>query len=65
VFHTLDYAEYGGAPLLGIKGVSIICHGSSGGIAIKNAVRVALLMVRSGLSNHIAEEFGRREVAQA
>ena len=65
VFHTLDYAEYGGAPLLGIKGVSIICHGSSGGIAIKNAVRVALLMVRSGLSRHIAEEFASRETAQA
>ena len=65
VFHTLDYSEYGGAPLLGIKGVSIICHGSSGGIAIKSAVRVALQMVRSGLSKHIAEEFARQETAKA
>jgi phosphate acyltransferase len=37
----LDYAQYGGAPLLGIDGISIISHGSSNGIAIKNAIRVA------------------------
>lgn len=65
IFHVLDYSEYGGAPLLGVKGVSIICHGSSGGVAIKSALRVALQMVRSGLSDHIAEEFARQETAQA
>lgn len=65
VFHTLDYSEYGGAPLLGVKGVSIICHGSSGGVAIKSAIRVGLQMVRSGLSRHIGEEFSRRETAPA
>ena len=37
----LDYSEYGGAPLLGLRGVSIICHGRSSGNAIKNAIRVA------------------------
>jgi glycerol-3-phosphate acyltransferase PlsX len=37
----LDYAEYGGAPLLGLRGVTIICHGRSSGVAIKNAIRVA------------------------
>lgn len=37
----MDYAEYGGAPLLGIDGISIICHGSSKAPAIKNAIRVA------------------------
>jgi glycerol-3-phosphate acyltransferase PlsX len=37
----IDYSEYGGAPLLGIKGVSIVCHGSSPANAIKNAIRVA------------------------
>jgi phosphate acyltransferase len=37
----LDYAEYGGAPLLGLRGVSIICHGRSSSTAIKNAIRVA------------------------
>ncbi len=37
----LDYSEYGGAPLLGLKGVAIVSHGSSNGNAIKNAIRVA------------------------
>lgn len=37
----LDYAEYGGAPLLGVNGISIISHGSSNAVAIKNAIRVA------------------------
>jgi glycerol-3-phosphate acyltransferase PlsX len=37
----LDYSEYGGAPLLGVKGVCIICHGRSNPNAIKNAIRVA------------------------
>lgn len=38
----LDYKEHGGAPLVGVRGVSIICHGSSNARAIKNAVAVAL-----------------------
>jgi glycerol-3-phosphate acyltransferase PlsX len=37
----VDYSEYGGAPLLGVRGVCIICHGRSNGTAIKNAIRVA------------------------
>ncbi|HYL95802.1 MAG TPA: phosphate acyltransferase PlsX, partial [Terriglobales bacterium] len=37
----VDYTEYGGAPLLGLKGVCIVSHGSSNANAIKNAVRVA------------------------
>src|SRR4051812_34089423 len=37
----LDYSEYGGAPLLGIKGITIVCHGRSNANAIKNAVGVA------------------------
>src|ERR1041385_2618797 len=37
----VDYSEYGGAPLLGIRGASIICHGRSNANAIKNAIRVA------------------------
>ena len=44
----LDYSEYGGAPLLGVKGVSIICHGASSPNAIKNAIRVALQAVDVG-----------------
>jgi glycerol-3-phosphate acyltransferase PlsX len=65
VFRQLDYAEYGGAPLLGVKGVSIICHGSSGATAIKNAIRVAVQSVETNLSRHIGEEFARREPAPA
>ncbi|KJS15640.1 MAG: phosphate acyltransferase [Peptococcaceae bacterium BRH_c4b] len=45
----LDYAEYGGAPLLGVNGVTIICHGSSSAQAIRNAVRVAADSVQTGL----------------
>jgi len=44
----LDYAEYGGAPFLGVKGVFIKCHGSSGARAIENGVRVAAEFVRTG-----------------
>lgn len=40
-FNRLDYAEYGGAPLLGLEGVTIIAHGGSNPKAIKNAIRVA------------------------
>ena len=52
---TLDYAEYGGAPLLGVNGVSIICHGSSSPKAIKNGIRVAATMVRKKVNHRIRE----------
>jgi glycerol-3-phosphate acyltransferase PlsX len=58
-FADFDYSDRGGAPLLGVRGVSIISHGKSGGRAIKNAIRVALRAVETGLSGHI----GRRLVA--
>jgi glycerol-3-phosphate acyltransferase PlsX len=58
VFRVLDYAEYGGAPLLGLGGVSIICHGSSPPRAIQNALAVAARAVRSGLVRHSAEDVG-------
>ena len=57
----LDYSTYGGAPLLGIKGVSIVCHGSSSPNAIKNAIRVAVQAARAGLSQHIGAEFAQRQ----
>src|SRR5271165_5146978 len=50
----LDYSEYGGAPLLGIKGVCIVSHGSSNSNAIKNAVRVAMEFATSEM-NHVIE----------
>lgn len=57
----LDYGEYGGAPLLGVRGVPIICHGSSTAFAIKNAIRMAVESVRTGLNAHIAAEFAQHE----
>lgn len=51
----LDYAKYGGAPLLGVKGVSIICHGKSSPEAIKNGILAGLRAHESGMSNHIGE----------
>jgi len=57
VLKVLDYATYGGAPLLGVRGVVIICHGSSPAKAIRNAIRVAAQAVRSHLSDDIAAEF--------
>jgi glycerol-3-phosphate acyltransferase PlsX len=59
----LDYSTYGGAPLLGVRGVAIICHGSSSPNAIKNAIRVAVQAVSAGLTQHIAAEFSQRETA--
>jgi len=61
LFRILDYSEYGGAPLLGVKGISIICHGASTPNAIKNAIRVAVQSVRVDLSRHIGAEFAQRE----
>jgi glycerol-3-phosphate acyltransferase PlsX len=49
----VDYAEMGGAPLLGIDGGAIICHGASPVKAIKNAVRVAAEWAKAGLNDHI------------
>lgn len=48
-----DYSEFGGAPLLGVDGICIICHGSSDARAIKNAVRVAVQYVKSNLNQEI------------
>ncbi|MBE0594388.1 MAG: phosphate acyltransferase PlsX [Gemmatimonadales bacterium] len=62
VFKVLDYAEYGGAPLLGVRGVSIICHGNSPARAIKNAIGVALQSVESKVNQHIAAELAVGEV---
>ncbi len=54
----LDYSNYGGAPLLGVKGVSIIAHGSSSPRAIKNAVNVAVRAAESKMSEHIGRRLG-------
>jgi glycerol-3-phosphate acyltransferase PlsX len=49
----VDYTEMGGAPLLGINGASIICHGASPVKAIKNALRVATEWVKNDVNEHI------------
>jgi phosphate acyltransferase len=54
----LDYSEYGGAPLLGVKGVAIVGHGRSNANAIKNAIRVAKQFHESGVNARIEEELG-------
>lgn len=59
VVHSLDYAKYGGAPLLGVKGVSIICHGKSSPEAIMNGVLAGLRAVESRMSHHIGEQLAK------
>jgi glycerol-3-phosphate acyltransferase PlsX len=63
----VDYTEYGGAPLLGVKGVSIICHGRSNAHAIKNAVRVAREFYEGGVNKEIEATLleGMAEVSAA
>ncbi|MEW5954631.1 MAG: phosphate acyltransferase PlsX [Bacillota bacterium] len=61
----LDYAEYGGAPLLGVNGIAIICHGSSSARAIKNAIRTAREAAENNLIGSIrdsVQDGPRREV---
>ena len=57
-FTRLDYSEFGGAPLLGVRGVSIISHGKSSPNAIKNAIKVAARAVESRLVEHIGRRLG-------
>jgi phosphate acyltransferase len=52
----VDYSEYGGAPLLGVKGVTIICHGRSNANAVKNAIRVAAEFAEGRINEKIAAE---------
>jgi len=51
----IDYAEHGGAPLLGVNGVSVIAHGSSSTKAIKNAIRVGYESARHDVNRHFIE----------
>jgi phosphate acyltransferase len=53
---TMDYSEYGGAPLLGVRGVCVIGHGRSNANAVKNAIRVAAGLVRAGVNEKIEQE---------
>ena len=51
----LDYSEYGGAPLLGVNGGCIVCHGSSNAKAIRNAIRVAAEFVENDVNGKLRE----------
>jgi len=59
LWRKLDYAEYGGAPLLGVKGVSLVCHGSSKARAIENAIRVARQCVASNFVEELTRAFSQ------
>jgi glycerol-3-phosphate acyltransferase PlsX len=54
-----DWQEYGGAPLLGVGGYCLICHGRSESRAIKNAIRVAKQLVNSGTNQKIVERIAQ------
>lgn len=60
----LDYAEYGGAPLLGIKGVTVICHGRSTPTAIRNAIRVARDYCRGDVNRKIEAELDQASLGR-
>lgn len=56
VLDVLDYTRYGGAPLLGVDGVSVLCHGASPPRAVRNAVGVAAGCVRAGMVEDLARD---------
>ena len=64
-FGHLDYSAYGGAPLLGVNGISIIAHGKSSARALKNAVKVAARAAASRLDAHIGERLGESPTSGA
>src|SRR5262249_12741256 len=61
----VDYSEYGGVPLLGVKGVCIICHGRSNANAIKNAVRVGYEFSSGKINERIEAELGQSTIGAA
>ena len=56
LFHKHDWQEYGGAPLLGVDGYCLICHGRSEAKAIRNAIRVGKQLVASGINRSIVDQ---------
>lgn len=59
IYSKHDWQEYGGAPLLGVGGYCLICHGRSEARAIKNAIRVGQQLCRSGVNQKIVERIAR------
>jgi glycerol-3-phosphate acyltransferase PlsX len=58
----IDYTEYGGAPLLGVRGVCVIGHGRSNANAVKNAIRVAAGLARGRINERIEQELSATAV---
>ena len=58
----MDYSEYGGAPLLGVRGVCVIGHGRSNANAVKNAIRVAGGLARARINERIEQELSLTQV---
>ena len=58
LFRVFDYAEYGGLPLLGLGGVSVVCHGASSAKAIATAIQVASRAVATGMVAHAQRDLG-------
>jgi glycerol-3-phosphate acyltransferase PlsX len=63
LFRGFDYTDYGGAPLLGVNGVTIVCHGGSPPRAVMNAIRVAIQSVEMGVVAHIARAVSGADVS--
>ncbi len=61
MYSKVNYEEFGGALLLGVKGITVICHGRSTAYAIKNAVKVAYNAVEAGVNKTIASYYGEKE----
>lgn len=57
----MDYAEYGGAPLLGLKSILIVCHGASNAKAVTNAIRMAATYVEKKAHEHLADELSKHK----
>jgi glycerol-3-phosphate acyltransferase PlsX len=60
----MDYAEYGGAPLLGVNGITIVGHGRSSAKAVQNAIGAARIALEHDLNGHIRREFERLQPAR-
>ncbi len=60
---SIDYTEYGGAPLLGVRGITVIGHGSSNVNAVKNGLRVVAELAKAGVNEKIEQELSALPIA--
>ncbi|MDH3585100.1 MAG: phosphate acyltransferase PlsX, partial [Phycisphaerae bacterium] len=65
IYRKHDYHEYGGAPLLGVRGTCLICHGSSEARTIRNAIRTAVRIVQVKLNKSITDRLAQVEADRA